>query len=136
MSVVNIGTRKKISVRIDFHTAGLNDTATFMELGSTSSADYTRYLCLWEQSITWTTLSIVQDDDAGGGETYTFRLYNNESIIQTETTTSNTADMPFTISLSPTFNTTKNDVIRIDLKSSNATAGDEVLCVIWGHYFC
>jgi hypothetical protein len=135
MSITGFNEKTRIDVNIPFHIDALSDTEQFMRLSSDTLAGHTKFLSRYKYPIHFTEMVVTQDDDATGGETYTIRLYKNGSVTQTETMTSGTANTPTLKSLSATFTTTLSDIIRVDIKSSNATAGDEVILQLYGYYF-
>tara|TARA_R110000868_G_scaffold54184_2_gene169661 strand:- start:2307 stop:2711 length:405 start_codon:yes stop_codon:yes gene_type:complete len=125
---------KKIDVVIPFHISSLSDTPQLMRLSSDTSAAHTNYLNRYRTNLHFTEMVVVQDDDAGGGETYTLRIYLNGVLSQTETLTSGTANTPVLKTLSSLYSVTLGDIISMDIKSSNTTAGDEIILHLYGYY--
>lgn len=126
--------KKKIDVSFQFFLEDLDNVSTLMNNNSSPTNDNTKHLNFYSNPITLTDIIFSQDEDAGG-ETFTFTIYKNNILTSTVVSTSAAADTPKSVSISPSIKIKKNDIIQLRLKSSNATALDEVVSSLVGYYY-
>lgn len=123
-----------LDVKLDWHGDAITDSDIDLRLGSHNSADQTKFLSKYSRYIRWRNLTVIQDDDTSGGETYTIKLYKNAVLERTITLLSPAKDTPLNVDISPVWKTNYEDIISVKFQTSQNLAGDEVMVTLWGRY--